>query len=163
ARGPWRSRRAAAREGWRWCRVLRCSGSSSRSRPRRGALHHSIPCDCLVPASCGTPGDMKSMRLTVLPQQAVPMPLPGAGPEVEHGCPFDCGACSSHQQKVRLPVVPITSACNLDCPICYTINKNEGAYHMGPDELGRILDHLREDHGEIDIINFTGGEPTVHP
>ncbi|MSP63760.1 MAG: radical SAM protein [Myxococcales bacterium] len=84
--------------------------------------------------------------------------------EVTHGCPFDCGPCTSHQQKTRLPVVPITSSCNLDCPICYTINKNEGAYHMTRDELAKILDHLREDHGgEIDIINFTGGEPTVHP
>ncbi len=83
--------------------------------------------------------------------------------QVEHGCPFDCGACTQHQQKVRLPVVPITSACNLDCPICYTINKNEGAYHMSADDLRKIVAHLKEDHGEIDIINFTGGEPTMHP
>jgi tetraether lipid synthase len=83
--------------------------------------------------------------------------------EVEHGCPFDCGACTQHLQKVRLPVLPITSACNLDCPICYTINKNEGAYHMTADDLRKIVAHLKEDHGEIDIINFTGGEPTVHP
>src|SRR5690242_746518 len=27
--------------------------------------------------------------------------------EVEHGCPFDCGACGQHLQKVRLPVLPI--------------------------------------------------------
>src|SRR6266853_1647265 len=25
--------------------------------------------------------------------------------EIEHGCPFDCGPCASHTQKVRLPVV----------------------------------------------------------
>jgi hypothetical protein len=36
-----------------------------------------------------------------------------------------CGPCKSHQQKVYMPVVPITSACNLDCPICYTVNKND--------------------------------------
>lgn len=83
--------------------------------------------------------------------------------EIEHGCPFDCGACQSHQQKVRLPVIPITSACNLDCPICYTINKNKDAYHMDTGDFAQILTHLKEDHGEIDIINFTGGEPTVHP
>src|SRR4051812_21869938 len=28
---------------------------------------------------------------------------------IEKGCPFDCGACPSHQQKVYLPVLPITS------------------------------------------------------
>ncbi|HZU96712.1 MAG TPA: radical SAM protein [Planctomycetota bacterium] len=83
--------------------------------------------------------------------------------EVKEGCPFDCGACPSHQQKVYLPVVPITSGCNLDCPICYTVNKNERAYKLTKEEMGQILEHLLEDHAELDIINFTGGEPTLHP
>lgn len=81
----------------------------------------------------------------------------------DQGCPHDCGACPSHQQKVYLPVVPITSACNLDCPICYTINKNDHAHVMSTDEMQTILRHLAEDHDELDIINFTGGEPTLHP
>ncbi len=84
--------------------------------------------------------------------------------EVEHGCPFDCGPCTSHTQKVRLPVVTITSACNLDCPICYVHNKNDDAFHMPVEDFQLILDHLRTDHGgELDIINLTGGEPTMHP
>ena len=82
---------------------------------------------------------------------------------ITDGCPFDCGACPSHQQKVYLPVVPITSSCNLDCPICYTINKNDAAHRITPDDLSKILGHLAEDHDEVDIINFTGGEPTLHP
>ncbi len=28
--------------------------------------------------------------------------------DVEHGCPFDCGPCTAHEQRVRLPVVTIT-------------------------------------------------------
>ncbi len=83
--------------------------------------------------------------------------------KVELGCPFDCGPCASHQQKVAMPVVPITSACNLDCPICYTVNKNEGAHHMSKEEFQTLLDNLLKQHHELDIINFTGGEPTVHP
>lgn len=84
--------------------------------------------------------------------------------EIEKGCPFDCGPCSSHAQKIRLPVVTITSACNLDCPICYVHNKNDDAFHMGVADFKRILGHLRADHGDdLDIVNFTGGEPTVHP
>jgi uncharacterized radical SAM superfamily Fe-S cluster-containing enzyme len=83
---------------------------------------------------------------------------------IEHGCPFDCGPCTSHTQKVRLPVVTITSACNLDCPICYVHNKNDDAYHMPVADFAAILEHLRTDHGgELDIINLTGGEPTMHP
>ena len=84
--------------------------------------------------------------------------------EIHHGCPFDCGPCESHAQKVRLPVVTITSACNLDCPICYVHNKNDDAFHMGIDDFERVLHHLRADHGgDLDLLNLTGGEPTVHP
>jgi uncharacterized radical SAM superfamily Fe-S cluster-containing enzyme len=79
------------------------------------------------------------------------------------GCPFDCGPCTSHQQKVYLPVIPVTSACNLDCPICYTVNKNDDPHRMSREHFQRILDHLVADHDELDIINFTGGEPTLHP
>jgi len=92
-----------------------------------------------------------------------------APPRIRHktidlGCPFDCGPCDAHGQKVRLPVVTITSACNLDCPICYVHNKNDDAYHMDVDDFTRILHHLRDDHGgELDIVNITGGEPTLHP
>ena len=53
---------------------------------------------------------------------------------VERGCPFDCGPCKSHQQRVHMPVIPITSACNLDCPICFTVNKNEGAHLLSLDD-----------------------------
>jgi 7,8-dihydro-6-hydroxymethylpterin dimethyltransferase len=82
---------------------------------------------------------------------------------VEQGCPFDCGACTAHEQTVYLPVVPITSACDLDCPICYTINKNDGAFHMGSDEFARVLDVVRRHDPALKIINLTGGEPTRHP
>lgn len=84
--------------------------------------------------------------------------------EVELGCPFDCGPCTQHTQKIRLPVVTITSACNLDCPICYVHNKNDSAFHMNVEDFKQVLAHLQADHGgELDIINMTGGEPTVHP
>ena len=58
---------------------------------------------------------------------------------MEHGCPFDCGACPSHAQKIRMPIVTLTSACNLDCPICYTVNKNDSAYRTTKAELAAIL------------------------
>lgn len=82
---------------------------------------------------------------------------------VAGGCPFDCGPCGAHQQRLALPVVPITSACNLDCPICYTVNRNEPAYELSREEMGRILERLRDDGAASGIINFTGGEPTLHP
>ena len=89
-------------------------------------------------------------------------PLGEAKP-VAQGCPYDCGPCTQHQQRMHLPVVPITSACNLDCPICYTHNKNQGAYHMSKAELRAILGHLERQAPDRRIINLTGGEPTQHP
>jgi uncharacterized radical SAM superfamily Fe-S cluster-containing enzyme len=83
--------------------------------------------------------------------------------EVSQGCPFDCGPCASHEQRLELPIVPITSACNLDCPICYTHNRNEGAFHLSETELAAVLRHLRRTNPERRIINLTGGEPTQHP
>jgi uncharacterized radical SAM superfamily Fe-S cluster-containing enzyme len=90
-------------------------------------------------------------------------PPRGATKDVKHGCPFDCGPCKSHQQKVYMPVIPITSACNLDCPICYTVNKNDDAHMLSEESFARTLAHLTAQHDELDIINFTGGEPTLHP
>ncbi len=84
--------------------------------------------------------------------------------QVNHGCPFDCGPCKSHEQKIRLPVVTINSACNLDCPICYVHNKNDDPFNMKFEDFKKVVDHLRAEHGsELDILNLTGGEPTMHP
>ena len=82
---------------------------------------------------------------------------------VDTGCPYDCGACAAHEQITYLPVLAITSACNLDCPICYTINKNDNPYHMSLDEFAGILDVIKTNDPDMKIINITGGEPTLHP
>ncbi|MCL2591686.1 MAG: radical SAM protein, partial [Betaproteobacteria bacterium] len=34
------------------------------------------------------------------------------------GCPDSCGLCPEHRQHTCLPVVEITSACNMRCPVC---------------------------------------------
>lgn len=112
--------------------------------------------ECLVSSSA-------EWYLDALSFVAPATPPRGARRPVEQGCPFDCGPCETHQQKVYLPVVPIVSSCNLDCPICYTVNKNEDAFQLTREQMARILEHLAAQHEELDIINFTGGEPTLHP
>ncbi|MDH4128598.1 MAG: radical SAM protein, partial [Spirochaetota bacterium] len=83
---------------------------------------------------------------------------------INYGCPFDCGPCENHEQKIRLPIVTITSSCNLNCPICYVHNKNENPYNMSIEEFKSILMHLTKNkENKLDIINLTGGEPTLHP
>ncbi len=88
---------------------------------------------------------------------------PANAKAVQQGCPFDCGPCAQHEQQVLLPIVPITSACNLDCPICYTHNRNSDAYHMDEAQLRAILGHIRQADPNQRMINLTGGEPTQHP
>ncbi|MEI7893516.1 MAG: radical SAM protein [Myxococcales bacterium] len=79
------------------------------------------------------------------------------------GCPFDCGPCRLHQQQMAMPVVPITSACNLNCPVCYTVNRNIDPFFISKESFAQLLDRLGTTRRDLDIINFTGGEPTLHP
>jgi len=89
-------------------------------------------------------------------------PLHGAHPG-QRGCPLDCGPCAWHASPCQLPVISVTNACNLRCPICFTYNRADRIWHMEPDEMARTVDWILESTGEVDLINLTGGEPTLHP
>ncbi|MBF0501106.1 MAG: radical SAM protein [Candidatus Riflebacteria bacterium] len=82
---------------------------------------------------------------------------------VRKGCPHDCGPCTLHSGACNLPVFSITNACDLKCPICFTFNRPDKAWYMSREELSRLLDRLIERSGPFDLINITGGEPTLHP
>jgi uncharacterized radical SAM superfamily Fe-S cluster-containing enzyme len=79
------------------------------------------------------------------------------------GCPHDCGPCVHHAGQLRLPVFSITNNCNLACPICFTHNRPDQIYNKTPDELESILDHIEAESKNLDLLNLTGGEPTLHP
>ncbi len=89
-------------------------------------------------------------------------PLPGSRPSRD-GCPHDCGPCAWHASPCQLPVVSVTNACNLQCPICFTYNRNDRLYFMPVDEMRRTVDAVVDASGAVDLINVTGGEPTLHP
>ncbi len=76
------------------------------------------------------------------------------------GCPHDCGLCDYHAQHTCLPIVEITDRCNLNCPIC--IAQNGGSWEMPPHEFAQVLDNLVACEGNLDVLNISGGEPTVH-
>src|SRR5512133_3907956 len=86
-----------------------------------------------------------------------------AGTPVRAGCPNDCGPCAAHANACHLPVFSVTNACNMDCPICFTYNRADKKYFMSRAELRTLLDKLLARVGPVDLINITGGEPTVHP
>jgi uncharacterized radical SAM superfamily Fe-S cluster-containing enzyme len=82
---------------------------------------------------------------------------------VRRGCPFDCGPCGHHANSLRLPIFSITNNCNLACPICFTHNRPDKVYNKSLDELERILDHIEAQSTNLDLLDLTGGEPTLHP
>ncbi|UCE56917.1 MAG: radical SAM protein [Desulfobacterales bacterium] len=89
-------------------------------------------------------------------------PLPGAKPS-QNGCPHDCGLCTWHASPCLLPVIPITSDCNLRCPVCFTFNRNDKIYFKPVSEMKKTIDWLVKTRGSLDLVNITGGEPTLHP
>lgn len=77
------------------------------------------------------------------------------------GCPESCGSCSEHQQHTCLPVIEINRNCNLACPICLKgENVNES---MSLQDFEGVIDNLFVTEGTVDVINISGGEPTLHP
>lgn len=77
------------------------------------------------------------------------------------GCPESCGFCQEHQQHTCLPVIEITSNCNLQCPVC--LKNFTSAFELDAAEFETILDTLIRREGRVDVLNLSGGEPTLHP
>jgi uncharacterized radical SAM superfamily Fe-S cluster-containing enzyme len=77
------------------------------------------------------------------------------------GCPESCGFCPEHQQHTCLPVVEINRDCNLNCPVCL---KGEALdWQMSLAEFQTVLDSLNRSEKNVSVLNFSGGEPTLHP
>ncbi|MBI4312861.1 MAG: radical SAM protein [Chloroflexi bacterium] len=81
--------------------------------------------------------------------------------EVNEGCPLDCGLCPEHKQHTCLALIEVNSGCNLNCPICFA-NAGEG-FSLTMDEVERMLDRFIELEGDPEVVQFSGGEPTIHP
>lgn len=77
------------------------------------------------------------------------------------GCPESCGSCSEHQQHTCLPVIEITSDCNLDCPVC--LKQFPQDFNLSHTAFEYIIDTLLRCEGRVDVVNISGGEPTLHP
>jgi len=93
--------------------------------------------------------------------------LPGKVPhqfgiEPRRGCPYDCGVCTDHEQHTCLGLVEITSSCNLECPMCFAVS-GPGGIHLSLKDCQRAIDRLVEVEGRPEIVQLSGGEPTIHP
>jgi uncharacterized radical SAM superfamily Fe-S cluster-containing enzyme len=84
------------------------------------------------------------------------------GVEPKHGCPLDCGLCTEHEQHTCVAVVEITGNCNLTCPMCYA-GSAPGGQHRSLAECQASIDRIVATEGRAEVIQLSGGEPTVHP
>lgn len=80
-----------------------------------------------------------------------------------YGCPYDCGLCPDHEQHSCLTLLEVTDRCNLSCPTCYTESGPSAGRHRDLDEIDRMLEAVVANEGRPDIVQISGGEPTVHP
>ena len=79
------------------------------------------------------------------------------------GCPYDCGLCPDHEQHGCLTLVEITDQCNMRCPVCYAGSGPERLAHRPLEHVTRMLDAVVANEGRPDVVQISGGEPTLHP
>jgi uncharacterized radical SAM superfamily Fe-S cluster-containing enzyme len=82
---------------------------------------------------------------------------------VKYGCPYDCGLCPDHEQHSCLSLIEICDACNLSCPICYAESGTHRTTYKPLEQIERMLDAVVSNECEPDVVQISGGEPTLHP
>lgn len=83
--------------------------------------------------------------------------------EMHWGCPYDCGLCPDHMQHSCLTILEIGDHCNLRCPICYADSGPHRSAFRDLATIERMLDAIVANEGEPDVVQLSGGEPTLHP
>jgi 7,8-dihydro-6-hydroxymethylpterin dimethyltransferase len=82
---------------------------------------------------------------------------------IEKGCPYDCGLCPDHEQHSCLALIEINETCNLTCPTCFAGSSPALPGQLPLAAVESMLDTLVASEGEPDLLQISGGEPTLHP
>jgi len=77
------------------------------------------------------------------------------------GCPFDCGICAEHRQESCTVLIEVTERCNLHCSFCFADSNHRNAPDPKLPELGARLRFAYEKSGPRNIVQLSGGEPTM--
>ena len=83
--------------------------------------------------------------------------------QVKYGCPYDCGLCPDHEQHSCLTLIEICDACNLSCPVCYAESGTHRTTYRSMEEIEGMLDAVVSNEIGPDVVQISGGEPTIHP
>jgi uncharacterized radical SAM superfamily Fe-S cluster-containing enzyme len=82
---------------------------------------------------------------------------------IRYGCPYDCGLCPDHEQHSCVSLLEITDGCNLSCPICYADSGPSRPQFRTLEQIERMLEAVVRNEREPDVVQISGGEPTLHP
>ncbi len=83
------------------------------------------------------------------------------GTAVDRGCPHDCGLCPDHEQHACLGIIEVNSVCDMDCPLCFADAAPN--FSLTLEEVEQMLDDYVRTEGRPEVVQFSGGEPTMHP
>src|SRR5207237_10413892 len=81
-------------------------------------------------------------------------------------CTLDCELCPEPQQHTCLALIEVNSACNLDCPLCFANSGTHLAktgFQLTYEQVESMLNGLVAAEGSPEVVQFSGGEPTLHP
>lgn len=79
------------------------------------------------------------------------------------GCPYDCGLCDNHKQRVCMAMVETTDDCNIHCNTCIAGSHPGGNKYISVDDLRSMINTVKQAQGVVDLLMLSGGEPTIHP
>ncbi len=128
---------------------------------KEGGVFMERLCPCIGPVSVKIVSDYRwyiDRSKECQETSDIPESLPS-----KNGCPFDCGPCQWHTGGIHLAVIAITNDCNLNCPICFTYNRRDRKYYKSVEDTRTTIRKIVERSGGVQLINLTGGEPTLHP
>jgi uncharacterized radical SAM superfamily Fe-S cluster-containing enzyme len=83
--------------------------------------------------------------------------------EIEQGCPHDCGLCPDHEQHSCLALFEIIDECNMNCPVCFALSGPGQGNPRSMEDIEVMLQTLLASEQEPDLVQVSGGEPTLHP
>jgi 7,8-dihydro-6-hydroxymethylpterin dimethyltransferase len=91
---------------------------------------------------------------------------PGSGCELQSrtvdGCPYDCGLCPNHEQHTCIGLIEVNTSCDMCCPTCYADSGKPGDLPLPV--IQQMIDfYIATEHGNAEILQLSGGEPTLHP
>ena len=104
--------------------------------------------------------DVEDYLRTLRVVKPASVPLAPAG-DASKPCPEGCGFCERHEQHLCLPIIEVTQACDLACPICLV--DAGGERRLSTQDFSGMLDAVLSREPQIDVLNLSGGEPFTHP